>query len=833
MKLIGRYTRTITSLCFLLICLVSIALCKQSIDLKPQSGLAIKPEALWKTGQLGDNLWMLPNGRAIAPLGNKIWLDRIPLGLAVSLDGKYIAVTNVGPGVRRITLIDAQSEEILQQERVEQLYNGIIFSPDSRTLYASGGSANKIYVYQNLQGYLAPKAQWELAGVPTGIALSSDGSRLFVVTQLTQSLYVLDADDGDILGQKTMIGEQYGDPYMVAVSPDGKYAYVSCQRGDMVAFFDVSDPSRILKTYEIKVGRWPEALELSSDGTRLYVTCTGEDTVEVIDTITKRRLAIHDLRPYIDSGYGSYPNALAFSPDGNRIYIAQASDNKVSVLDLNSGELIGAIPAGWYPTSVAISPDGRKFYIANAKGIGSGPKTAITGIANTSFLSMGDIPSDDQLAEYAQMIHNFNHLPGNLFTIDQEGFENPIPLTRGGETPIRHVFFVIRENKTYDALLGDYPGGDGEPSMCLVCDEVTVNLRRLVTEFAAGDNYYSNADNSLMGHSIVTSSIVSDFVEKMWPMDRKKSIELDVFKNPSTFPKKDMIFQNCLRHNIDFKVYGEAVGAGKDWLILDERYFNWGLYDPPFYYMFSKDINKIQERIEDWEQNGLPTFVLMLLPNDHAFGATYPFPTYRSMVADNDEATGYFIDWLSKSPYWESSVAFIIEDDPQQGHDHIDAHRSLLLVVSPWVKRGYMSPVHYCEANIHATIEYILGMEPLSIYDSIAQPMYDLFTNEPDFSTFDYTPRTWPEEYNPPGTKHAEASKGLNFLDPDSAEGLQQIIDDYNKHLNMLQLISLEKADIEELQSQMPYHWNQIYQWVLEIKQKRDKENEKEKKIHR
>jgi hypothetical protein len=375
------------------------------------------------------------------------------------------------------------------------------------------------------------------------------------------------------------------------------------------------------------------------------------------------------------------------------------------------------------------------------------------------------------------------------------------------------VLVVVRENKTYDALLGDWPRGDGDPEQCLYCGEETRNLRALLDFGASGDNYYSNAEVSLQGHYLLTAGIVNTWLEKHWPADWPLPIEIEVFLNPVSFPRSQFLFQNCLRNGVSFRVYGEAVGLGVDGLAFDERYVHWGPLDPPVFWMFSRDADKMAERIAEWEQGVFPSLLFMLLPNDHHWGCTFPFPTPISMIADNDLATGMLIDWLSHSRYWSSSVVFIIEDDPQQGTDHVDAHRSILLVVSPWAKRGYVSPVHYSEANLHATIQHILGLPPLTVYDAVAQPMWDMFTNTPDYTPYTALPRTIPEEISLPGTNCAFASAGKNFLDPDEAEGLQEITRDYEAARRQAER---EREELEEMARDVPYSWHEVWRRYLE-----------------
>ena len=736
-------------------------------------GITITPEALLKTGQQDPSTWILPNGRVITPPGVEVAVDNLPLGLAVSPDGAYLFVAASGRGLRTVSVVDVAQARVVDTVEHDALFLGVAVSPDGRTVYASGGGGEAVHVYDFEGGDLELRTSWEVKGFPAGIALSSDGGVLFTVCQLRRRLRAIETGTGEILDS----APTGPDPYGVALHPGGAKAYVSSERHDRVDVYDISDPGEMRLVKAIPVQKNPEGLAVSEDGSNLYVTNADEDSVSVVCTTTDSVLAIIDLRPHLDASYGSSPNALAFSPDGTRLYVAQAADNKISVIAIPEGELMGAIPTAWYPTAVAVSPDGSTLFVANAKGNGSGPSGDAARLDNTSTVLIAPVPTDTELIALTEGVEENNSLPGRLFEVDEATFDNPVPLEPEGPTPIKHVLIVVRENKTYDALLGDWPHGDGEPENCAYCDETTPNLRALVERFASGDNYYSNAEASIQGHMLVTSSTVNTYVEKLWKANKRiRPMEYDVFINPVAWPKMGFIFQNALRHGVSFRDYGEAVGMGPGLLIFDPEYMHSSLIDPPFYYPLSHDAAKIEERIAEWESGIFPSLIFMLFPNDHTMGCVFPFPTPRSMIADNDFATGRLIDWLSHSSYWEESVVFVIEDDPQGGRDHVDAHRSVLLVASPWVKRRYVSPVHYSEAHLHSTVQHILGMEPMTIFDECAQPMWDLFTTEPDLEPFQVLPREYPQEMSIPGITCAKASKGLDFVDPDEAEGLQEIL---------------------------------------------------------
>ncbi len=702
-------------------------------------------------------------------------VDEIPLSVAVSRDGATVFATSTGRGPQTVTAIDTVRAEARSRVERAALYAGLEVAPDGRTLYAAGGGTSTIEVLDWDGNALTSRASYPTRlRFPAGLALSPDGALVYAVNQAGRGLEILATADGAHVGS---IGTG-NNPFDVALSPAGDEAYVSAERDSTVEIFDVRDPAGPVRLATLDVPKNPEGLAVSADGTRLWVANADEDTVTSIDLGERKVERSIDLRALGAEGYGRGPNALAFSPDGTRLYVAQATENAIAVVDLATSRVIGAIPTAWYPTAVAVSPDGKRLYVANAKGTGAGPTGPVHAqLRNGATVQLLDIPSDSELAELATRIDAMNARSANLFDVDARRFSNPVPRERGGESPIEHLLIVVRENKTYDALLGDWAAGDGVAENCLYCGEVTPNLHALVERFASGDNYYSNAEISDQGHQILTGAISNTYMEKNRFAERRPGpFFIEVVANPATYPKKQYLFQNLIDHGIRFRNYGEAVGMFPRGMILDTSLMNWSAVDPPFFYPLSKDVDKLESRIAEWERDGLPRVAFMLFPDDHTLGCSPVFPTPRSMVADNDLATGRLVDWLSHSKYWESSLVLVVEDDPQDGVDHIDAHRSILLAASPWVRRGYVSPVLYHEGNWHATIEYLLGLPPLTTYDERAQPMWDLFTDHPDTTPFTALPRQVPEERGVPGTECADATANMRFLDPDEAEGLQAML---------------------------------------------------------
>ncbi len=768
-------------------------------------GLKILPEAIWRAGpvrtdEMGNPLdWLVPNGQRITPFAVQgarlVRIDyALPLGLALHPDGKHIFLSTSGGGKQALLVVDVDSGEILHSLEADGYFLGLAFRPPTgRQVFVSGGGRDLIeaYEFDSETGVLVadPARSLDLPvfDFAAGISITPDGSTLLAVSQVRGRLSLFDLEDSRPLANLSTDPNPYG----VVIRPDGQEAYLSCEGSGTIQIVDISDRTHPFIKKTVDVQKNPEALLVNHAGTRLYVTNADEDSVSVLDVGSEDPRVLHtlDLRGTPGREYGSSPNALAFSAESERLYVAQAGLNRIAVIDLMTGAHLGDLPTAWYPTGLALKVEEGEggwveetLYVANGKGIGM-PWLGKMGHAPGA-ISILPVPSDDALAGLSELVAENNAFPGRLFEIDENRWDNPIPARRGGETPIKYVFLVVRENKTYDYLLGAYqpPEGTAEGDPELVMDEhdrLLPNLYRLAERFAICDNYYSNAEASNQGHTILTASTVNTYLDKVVFADgRLLPIELEMVLSPVAWPKKDFIFQNALRNGVPFRDYGEAVGAGRDLLLFNSEYVHQGIFDPPFYNMNSKDVEKMAERILEWQSerfagpDRFPRLIFMLLPNDHTYGDDAFMPTYESMVSDNDEATGIFVEWLTQSPYWSESVAFITEDDPQQGYDHIDPHRTLMLVVSPYARRGYVSHVKYSEANLYATMEYILGLPPMTIFDEVAQPMYDLFSSSTDPESFRHTERMWPEEFNLVGTLGARLCSDMYFAEPDQAEGL-------------------------------------------------------------
>ncbi|MBU1822621.1 MAG: hypothetical protein KKG00_14075, partial [Bacteroidetes bacterium] len=354
---------------------------------------------------------------------------------------------------------------------------------------------------------------------------------------------------------------------------------------------------------------------------------------------------------------------------------------------------------------------------------------------------------------------------------------NPIPRTVGEPSPIKYVFYIIKENRTYDQIFGDMPEGNGDPNLCLFPEKVTPNHHALAREFVLLDNFYVNAEVSADGHNWSMAGYANDYVEKTWPTSysgRGGSYDYEGSRKVA-YPKDGFIWDYCQRAGVSYRSYGEFVSQGKPSIKALE-----GHIDPNYvgYDLSYKDIDREAAWEKDFDAlvaaNAVPHFNTLRISNDHTSGMRIGAPTPQAAVADNDLALGRFVEHLSKSPIWKESVVFVVEDDAQNGPDHVDAHRSVALVIGPHVKRSYVDHTMYSTASLLRTMELILGLPPMSQYDAAATPLWRSFTSKPDTKLYTARPNNIDlDQRNVAVNKHSKRSGELNLTVPDAIDDIE------------------------------------------------------------
>ena len=698
-------------------------------------------------GRMDDGRTLLPNGWILSPAGSSIDLGDLPLGMQVSPDGRIAAIVNSGDGIQTISLVDIQARRVVQTLPIKKSWMGVRFCSRENKFFVSAGNDNGILEYafeHDSARYLRTIdlgkefPQQDIS--PTDIAIAGGDSLLFAVTKGNNSLYKIDLASGSIAGVLA-----FDHPlYSCAVDERRRRVFVSIWGGSQVAVVDAD--SMTAKKF-ITVGDHPNEMALTKDGKRLFVANANFNTVSVIGLDAVKMIETISTSISPDALNGSTPNSLALSPDNSTLYAANADNNFLAVVDVSKfgqSRSKGFVPTGWYPTVVRCVDN--LLLVANGKGMISkaNPHHEYIGSLLAGTLSFIPVPSDDELARYSAQV--FQNTPITRTHPAQPWREdNPVPMLPSAGSPIKHVFYVIKENRTYDQILGDLPEGNGDSSLCLFGRDVTPNQHALAEEFALLDNYYEDAEVSADGHNWSMAAYATDFVEKTWPtLYGGRGGEYVYEKEGITSPSAGYIWDDCVGHNVTLRNYGEFVddedtanGASrvKAAAMLTRTspgYRGWDLDYP--------DVKRAEAWMQEFDSyekgDSLPQFQIIRLPNDHTAGTKKGSLSPRAMVADNDRALGLIVDRISHSKDWKSSAVFVLEDDAQSGPDHVDAHRSIALMISPYTRRNFVDHTMYSTSGMLRTMELILGLPPMSQYDACATPMFASFSSYPDMTPF-------------------------------------------------------------------------------------------------
>ncbi len=699
----------------------------------------------------------LPNGWKLSAAGRSLPLGDLPLNIAVSNSKKYIAVTNNGQSVQSVQLISTVTEKILDNIEIEKAWYGLKFSGNDKFLYASGGNDNWIlqYTIKNnkliLNDSFSLGKKWPTKISPAGIEIDETTNKMFVVTKENNSLYVIDLKTKNILQELKLENAAYS----CLLANNKKELYISVWGAKKIVIYNIASQKI---TNEISVGENPNEILLSKNGNYLYVANAGDNSVSVIDVKEKKVVETLNAALYPNAPTGSATNGIALSKNQKNLYIANADNNCLAVYDCsNPGNSIskGFIPTGWYPTNVKTI--GKKIFVTNGKGFTSfsnvkGPnplnkkenvnyqmgeveknenKTEYIGGLMKGTLSIIDEPNIPQLAAYSKMVYANTPYTKERETISKGEPGNPIPTKVGDTSPIKYVFYIVKENRTYDQVLGDIKEGNGDTSLVLFGEKYTPNQHKLTKDFVLLDNFYVDGEVSADGHNWSLAANANDYLEKTWPTDYgDRGGKYDAEGNRDiASPDRGFIWDYCKRANVSYRTYGEFADDYKANIPVLENHFctyytSWDqkVRDTTRYKQWQKDFDSL------YAINAVPKFNSLRFINDHTEGLRLGRPTPFAHVADNDWAVGMFVDYLSHHPIWKQTAIFIVEDDAQNGPDHIDAHRSTAYIAGGFVKRNFVDHSMYSTSGMLRTIELILGLPPMSQYDAAAEPMWRCFT---------------------------------------------------------------------------------------------------------
>ena len=749
-------------------------------------------------GALGDGTTLLPNGWRLAPAGRHLRTGSLPLNIAVSPDGRYAVVTNNGINRPSFTVIDIASWTIKGTTPLDSAWYGLVWHPDGTRLYSAGAAQNNIQEFAFADGTITRARTFALPAMAGetfagGLSISGDGRTLFATRVFAMTLSAIDVASGAVTNTVALPSE----PYTTLPSADGQLVYVSMWGGASVRAYAARSLTLIS---ELPAGDHPNAMALSRDGKRLFVSCGNSAAVWVFDTFSGDAIEQISSNLYPEAPPSSTPNSVSVSPDGRTLLVASADNNAVAVIDISNGArslVDGFIPTGWYPTGAVFSRDGKQILIINGKGLSSAASAGGVGTDTRLLGHASIVPTPDRttLLAFTRKVQALTPY-SDATRLSPAGIPvgSPIPQTVGGGSPIKHVFYVIRENRTYDQVLGDLTEGNGDPKLTLFGRDVTPNAHALAQSFVLFDNFYVDADVSYNGHSYSTAAYASDFVERMWQTISANRGGLYLaegggfLRNPFgnlSAPSGGYLWDYASRANVSVRSYGEFVEHTSRSLhgdvVATAAVPGLAGLVAPSYAGWDLDITDAK-RVDNWllefrqfEATGdLPQLNIIRLPNDHTAGTKVGWPTPRAMVAENDVALGRIVEAVSNSAYWKDSALFVLEDDAQAGADHVDSHRSVLLVASPFAKRNAVDHTFYTTSGVLRTMELILGLPPMSQYDAAATPMHNAFNGVPNLGPYSRLASRVPtDERNLATAFGAAQSLAMDFSVEDRApEGL-------------------------------------------------------------
>ena len=701
---------------------------------------------------------LLPNGWKLTPAGEQAQVGELPLNMLVSKDEKYAITTNNGAGPASLSVVDLADFKEVQRFPLHNAWRGLAWNSKGDQLFVSAGNDDAVLIFPFTAGRLStPDTLYLKHGGKrgkisvSGLAFWERANKLLAVSRNSGRLYLTDPDQKKVLDSLDMGGKCYD----VQINHEQDKAYVSVWGKGLVREINLDT----FKTGAVfRTGSHPCELLLSRDDSRLFAANANHNSTSAVDLILGKTVETIISSLSGDKPYGSTPNALAFNEDESVLIIANADNNNLALFDIadrSQSRSMGFIPTGWYPDAVKFLKKTNQILTANGKGLASrsNPKGPTIGYKTENkygqyigelfkgALSKIDFPNTEVLAEYSRQV--YQNTPYLSRGSGWKGQQYIIPDAHNGmrSEKIKHVFYIIRENRTYDQVLGDLSQGNGDSSLCLFPREITPNAHALAEQFTLFDNFYADAEVSADGHNWSVAAYASDYVEKTWPeLYGKRGGSYDYEGGtPIAAPASGYIWDGILKKGLGFRNYGEYAWHDKEhpgFYRANDAYLR--PYTSTTFPCFDLKITDVR-RYEIWKEefdkyvadDALPEFILMRLPNDHNAGTKKGRPTVKAMTADNDYALGLIVEAISKSPYWDSSLILVLEDDAQNGSDHVDAHRSILLAAGPYVKHGFVDHTLYSSSSVLKTIELVFGLQPMTQFDLSATPLLPAISDRP------------------------------------------------------------------------------------------------------
>jgi sugar lactone lactonase YvrE len=769
----------------------------------------VRKETVWP-GMTRSGTVLLPSGWSLRPAGQQSKLGDFPVLIAEHPSAPILAILHAGYGEHEVITLRADNGKVIGRYALHEAFAGLVWSHDGKKLYTGGGFDDLIYAFDHADGllsnrmtlkYPAVEGKGQVAGhrVPAGLAVGRDGKVLWAANAFGHSVSRFDLASGKMIEEIAIKDDSY--PYGLAWDESRNRLYVSLWGQAEVAVINTETCS--------VVGHWPtqehpNEMILARRGKVLFVANANRNTVSVFDTEAGKPVETIGTAIAPRAPSGSTPSSLSLAPDESMLFVANANTNDLAVInikELGESTPLGFIPTGWYPTSVRVARDGRRLYVANGKGATSkanreGPNPLAGGPSNTreyiaglfqGTLSTIAMPDPRSMAVHIRTVYEcspLNREDPTAVAGPKPAPGNSIPAKVGDPSPITHCVYIIKENRTYDQVFGDIPGANGEPSLCLFPEEITPNHHALVREFVLLDNFYVESEVSADGHEWSMGAYATDFVEKTWPLMYRGNRRVPYPSEGAleiARPAGGYLWDKAAEKGVSYRSYGEFVknADNPDEPATTTVKALQGHFDPRFrsYDLDYPDVKRAERFLEElagFEKAGeMPRLIVLRLPNDHTSGTTPGKPTVMAYLADNDLALGRVVEGLSKSRFWPHLAIFVVEDDAQNGSDHVDAHRTVALAISPYIKRHSVDSTMYSTSSMLRTIELCLGLDPMSQFDASARPMSNAFTDQPDLAPYTHRPiKVDLNEKNLPTAWGAETSKRLNLATEDRADDL-------------------------------------------------------------
>jgi YVTN family beta-propeller protein len=763
-----------------------------------------------------DRGFLLPNGWTLTPAGQQVPLSDLPLNLIPLSDNQHILAATSGYNAHELTLIDLADKTVVARQRVGQSWFGLAVSPDGGQIWWSGGGGDVLHTFRlenrrlDRTGGPEPARKRESRDAPrhfrSGIALDPQRQVLYSLDVEGGTIHALDPKTQQVI-KSAPVGTR---PYDVAVARNGTQLFVSDWAGRAVR---VVDPADLRTVARIAVGEHPNQIAVHPRDDRIFVACASSDCVSVVDT--RRGIVTETIHTALfpRAPEGSTPDALAVAPDGRTLFVANADNNCVAVIDIadaGRSQVKGFIPTGWYPTAAAVTLDGKTLLVGVGKGNQTRPNPInvpkdkarfednpgarrilpfpYVGETLAGSLSIIPIPDEGGLARYTESVYRNCPYSDRLLSDAPHPEKTAIPRKVGEPSPIQHVLYIIKENRTYDQVFGDLSRGNGDPALVMFGRQVTPNHHRLAEEFVLLDNLYCNGHVSADGHPWSTMAYNTDYIARNWALTYSSRAgirdddEGDLSNAPSGY-----LWDACARAGLSYRSYGEygrRVSQPDGSIRMEGAVPGLVGHMCPDYGIGkargvrARDTDNadtfIREFREFEEKGTLPRFMVMSLGEDHTTGTRPGTFTPRACVASNDLALGRIVEAVSQSKAWPRTAIFVIEDDAQNGPDHVDAHRTVGLVISPYTKRKSLDSNQYSTVSMIRTIELILGLAPLSQYDAAARPMFASFTDKADLGPyFHEEARIDLNEVNAPTAYGADRSLKMDFDEYDRIDDFE------------------------------------------------------------